>query len=229
MVAVLDADPELAGGLSGSALAQARVQALAPTIAVGVGECDWTPHVHGGDGHLGLLVLEGLLTRREAVGELAYTEFLGVGDVLRPWCEESRTTLPTMARWEVIAPVRVACLDRDFALRVRQWPEIPARLLDRAVMRCRSLGVTLAIHRAVRLEERLSLMLWHLAGRWGHVTLEGTVLPIPLTHEALASLVGARRPPVSVALGKLRREGAVTRGAGGTWVLQPEALAVDTV
>ncbi|HEX4837784.1 MAG TPA: helix-turn-helix domain-containing protein, partial [Solirubrobacteraceae bacterium] len=170
-------------------------------------------------GHLGLLVLDGLLTRRETIGALDYTELLGTGDLLRPWTVGSHATLLTAANWEVLVPTRIAILDRDFALRARPWPEIVATLLDRAVMRSRSLGVILAIHRAVRVEERLELMLWHLADRWGHVTPEGVVVPIALTHDSLGKLIGARRSPVTVGLGNLKRDGVVRRGQRGSWIL----------
>lgn len=236
MVAVLEADPDLGAGLRETALAQARREALAPLIELARGPWTWSaaradagrqpgaaPSPDAGAwtprGHLGLLVLDGLLTRCETVGELRYTEFLGSGDVLRPWIDAHHGG-PAQASWNVVVPARIAVLDHDFALRTCRWPEIPAALLDRAVMRSRSLGVTLAIHRAVRIQDRVLMMLWHLAHRWGHVTARGTVLPIPLTHEALAQLVGARRSPVTVAVGELARQGALRRGPDRSWLLR---------
>lgn len=224
MVTVLDADPGLRAGLTATALAHARREALAPLLCVSPGMWRWRRVGHDPTGDLGLLVLDGLLTRCEAIGELEYTELLGAGDILRPWAEEPHSTLLTVSSWRVITPARLAHLDRDFAMRVRQWPEIHAALLDRATMRSSSLGVSLVIHRVVRVEERLRLMLLHLANRWGRVTSEGIVLPIPLTHHSLACLIGARRSPVSVALGNLRREGAVHRNPEGWWVLQSDLL-----
>jgi hypothetical protein len=43
-------------------------------------------------------------------------------------------------------------------------------------------------------------------------------LDLPLTHEVLSHLVGARRPSVSGALTKLAAQGRLQRNAGG-WVL----------
>jgi hypothetical protein len=221
MVAVLDADPELGADLDSAARSSACREALAPLLTLSRGRWSWDALARDTRGHLGLLVLDGLLSRRETIEDLGYTELLGAGDVLRPWTTPLHATLLTFEQWDVLVPTRVAVLNRDFALRAQPWPEIAATLLDRTVMRSRSLGVTLAIHRAVRVEERLKLMLWHLADRWGHVTPDGTVLPLPLTHESLGRLIGARRSPVTVAAGNLQREGALRRGPGGSWILSP--------
>jgi len=217
MTSVLEADPGLGEGLGPAALTEARREALAPLKRLDPGPWQWQGEPRGS---LGLLVLDGLLVRNEAVGDFEYPEFLGAGDLLRPWSGEQHATLPRDASWEVLIPTRLAVLDRDFALRARPWPEISAALLDRVVMRSRALTLNLAIHRAVRIEERVELILWHLADRWGHVSAEGTVLPIPLTHEALGKLVGARRSPVTVALGRLSRRGVLCRGPGGSWILR---------
>jgi hypothetical protein len=224
MIAVLDADSGLGADLDPADLDAARREALAPLMSLRVGPWSCDPDRAKAHGHLGLLVLDGLLTRRERIGELHYTELLGIGDVLRPWSAEAHSSLLTVATWEVLVPTHIAVLNRDFALRARPWPEITATLLDRAVMRSRSLGVMLTIHRAIRVEERLRLMLWHLADRWGHVTPEGTVLPIPLTHENLGYLIGARRSPVTVAVGNLKREGALRRGPKGSWILSAASV-----
>jgi CRP-like cAMP-binding protein len=68
-------------------------------------------------------------------------------------------------------------------------------------------------------EARLLLILWYYADRWGRVTREGVVLPLRMTHSMLARIVGARRPSVSTALGRLAERGLVERGSGGDWIL----------
>ena len=65
---------------------------------------------------------------------------------------------------------------------------------------------------------RLTLLLWHLAARWGKVERGGIRLPVPLTHQLLGRLVGAERPSVSHALGRLADAGLV-RGHGDEWHL----------
>jgi CRP/FNR family transcriptional regulator, cyclic AMP receptor protein len=225
MVALLEADPSLGAYLEPANLHAARREAFAPTMQLAQGPWHWEQvQMHPGNS-LGMLVLDGILTRRQDVGELSFVELLGEGDLLRPWTSEESTTLAGAASWQVLSPARIALLDRDFALRTRHWPGIAAALLERSSLRSRALVIALAIHGAVRVRDRLLLMLWHLADRFGHVTPRGTVLPISLTHEALAQLIGARRSPVTVALGELRREGLVRREPRGMWLLSGEPPA----
>jgi DNA-binding transcriptional MocR family regulator len=63
-------------------------------------------------------------------------------------------------------------------------------------------------------------ILWHLAERWGRMTLDGVALPLTLSHRLLAQLIGARRPTVSTALGQLAARGEVVRLPGGSWLLK---------
>lgn len=219
MVGILEAEPSLGSHLDPSSLLAAKREAFAPLLGLDRGKLDWEKIPMEAGNSLGMLVLEGMLSRRQDVGDLTFVELLGEGDLLRPWSAEESTTLASAASWRVMAPTRIAMLDRDFALRTRHWPEIAAALLERSSLRSRALVITLAIHGAVRVRDRLLLTLWHLADRWGHVTPRGTVLPIALTHESLAQLIGARRSPVTVALGELRREGLVRRERRGVWLL----------
>ena len=81
------------------------------------------------------------------------------------------------------------------------------------------LAVALAISHHHRVTDRLLLTLWHLAERWGRVTTDGIALPLPLSHQRLADLVGAHRPSVTTAMGTLARSGAVSRRDDGVWML----------
>src|ERR671914_191129 len=72
------------------------------------------------------------------------------------------------------------------------------------------------------LEGRLLALMWAFADRWGRVTREGVVIPLPLTHATLAELVGASRPSVSTTVARLAREGVLTRTPGG-WLLDRSA------
>src|SRR5918998_361959 len=66
---------------------------------------------------------------------------------------------------------------------------------------CHNLAVALAISHHQRVDDRLMLTLWHLAERWGRVRREGIVVPLPLSHQRLADLVGAQRQSVTTAMG----------------------------
>jgi CRP/FNR family transcriptional regulator, cyclic AMP receptor protein len=118
----------------------------------------------------------------------------------------------------VIETTRLAVLDEHFARRLVRYPELVGRLVGRAVMRCRHLAVNMAIVHQARVDVRLHMLFWHLAGRWGRVRSDGTLLPLRLTHSVLADLVAARRPTVTSALSDLSRRGVVSYVDDG-WLL----------
>jgi CRP-like cAMP-binding protein len=86
------------------------------------------------------------------------------------------------------------------------------------VLRSRQLAVNMAIVHQARVDVRLHLLFWHLAGRWGRVRSDGIVVPLRLTHTVLADLVAARRPTVTSALSDLSRRGLV-RAVSEGWLL----------
>jgi CRP/FNR family transcriptional regulator, cyclic AMP receptor protein len=146
-------------------------------------------------------------------------ELVGAGDLLRPLLEGGGDQLLSCeSSWRTLLPVRFALLDGAFARRVRFWPQIGHGLLRRVGARVTNLNVQRAIAAQPRLEVRLALLLWHLAGRWGKVERGGIRLPLPLTHQLLGQLVGAERPSVSHALARLAHNGLVT-GQGDEWHL----------
>ena len=219
-VAVLREDPGLGESLDERAALEADRVAFAPLLTVEPGR--WRPQVdpQRARGHLGLLVLDGLLARHVMIDALGSTEFLGAGDLLRPWGVDSGTLAQATIQWEVLTPTRLAVLDREFAARIVAWPEVTSALLDRTDQRARSLAFQLALRQAVRVEDRVLVALRHLADRWGRVGVQGTSLTLPKTSGAvLARIVGARRQSVSTALSSLRRQGLVERRGDGTWIL----------
>ena len=69
--------------------------------------------------------------------------------------------------------------------------------MGRALARSRNLAVNMAIVHQSRVETRLHMLLWHLAGRWGRVRNDGVIVPLRLTHNVLSDLTAARRPSPS--------------------------------
>jgi hypothetical protein len=175
----------------------------------------WLARAAGGPG---LLVLDGVLALNVRVGDRVCGELVGAGDLLQP----PRGEVEELLSWEQMArallPVRFALLDSSFSKRVRFWPQITQALLRRTGDRLLSLNIQRAITAQPRLEVRLALLLWHLAGRWGRVEPGGLRLILPLTHQLLGQLVGAERPSVSHALSRLAGMGLVT-GHGDEWHL----------
>ena len=149
-------------------------------------------------------------------GDRTAAELLGAGDVIQPWRGEDEELLACDIQWRALVPSRFALLDDAFARRAARWPQITAALLRRAGRRTRRLNLQRAIAAQPRLDVRLALLLWHLAGRWGKVEPGGIRVPLPLTHQLLGRLVGAERPSVSHALARLAEAGLVT-GHGDEW------------
>lgn len=179
---------------------------------------EWKPPTVQRPDALGLLVIEGLLTRSVRVMDRECPELLGAGDLLRPW-DPSSGPLDGEAVWRVLTPVTVAVLDGRFARLVVACPTIVAALLGRATARSRSLCFHRAIGHVRHADTRVLLLLWHLAERWGRVTPDGVALSLPLTHELLAHLAGMRRPTASTALQQLVRSERVVRRGRDEWLL----------
>src|SRR3954470_7889341 len=219
VVRVSELDPELFEAVSDRAAAAAASAAETEWLDVG----SWDPGPLDKRGHYGLLVLEGAFVRRVELGPRDAVELLGPGDVGRPWVSFGGDSSISLAGgWTVHQRARIAHLDRRFATRVAQWPEVAAAVMDRIMRRQRFVTMHLALTQMPKLQTRLRVLFWYLADRWGRVTSDGVVLSLPLTHELVAGLVGARRPGVTSALGELQRSGDFGRRDDGRWILHGE-------
>ncbi len=220
-VALLDADPDLGAGLEEHELEVARRRAVAAVIEVENSEWDPTRITEvGKEGWLGLFLIDGLLIRRVKVGNRAACELFGPGDLIRPWDTDGEyAPLPISVDWHVLKPTRLAVLDTAFALRIAQWPTITSRIVGRVAERARYLALTQAVTHLPRVYARVLILFWLLAERWGRVSPEGVYVTLPLTHEVLGMLVGAHRPPVTIALQRLSRAGLLRRERTDRWLL----------
>jgi CRP/FNR family cyclic AMP-dependent transcriptional regulator len=222
---LLEADPDLARNLPPDTVRAMDPHLVADVLELSVG--DWSvertePH----PGHLGYLVLDGLILRRTELNGARSGELISKGDLIRPWLEEPISF--SNFEWRVMEPARLAVLDQRLGARLCARPELSAALLDRLTLRTRSLAIHAATENMRGLEDRLVTLFWHLAERWGRREHDSVVVPIHLTHETLGLLVGARRPSVTTALGALAQRGALRR-RDGDWVLEglPPALGED--
>lgn len=214
---LLDLDDDLAQEFDLRMRVVARQVATVVVIDVPVGLQDtsaWLPSEQG----LGVLVVDGVLTIDTYVGDRATSELVGSGDLLQRLGPGLDDLLERSCEWRALVPSRLALLDETFAERVRPWPQIGNALLRRAARRADDLNLLRAVACHPRLEVRLTLLLWHLAARWGRVEPGGIRLPLPLTHRLLGRLVGAERPSVSHALARLSHAGLVT-GHADEWHL----------
>src|SRR6187200_2335594 len=176
MISIVDADPDLAEQLDDAQLQRARHEALTRVQHLSPGEWNVAgalePDVH----HRGFLIVSGLLSREVDVLGRSCIELIGPCDVMRPWSwDEAGSHVRAEVGWKVFEDTRLAVLDHALVTRINPWPQ---------------LGVALAIAHHQRVEDRLLLTLWHLAERWGKVTPDGIVVPLPLGHQRLAELVG---------------------------------------
>jgi CRP/FNR family cyclic AMP-dependent transcriptional regulator len=217
---VLDYDPDLAEDLSDEQLALARRQVTADLVQYPTGPWPVGPDDFDQSASFGLLLIDGLLAREVTVAEYTCAELLGPGDVLQPWLRVGPDeSVATEVDWDVVQPVRAAVLDRGFSAAVSRWPEIPAAVSRRLMQRTHWLAFHLAICGLRRVEERLLLVLWHFADRWGTVTPEGIRLDMRLTHDLLAAVTGSRRPSVTNGLRRLTDEGRIRPQPRSRWLL----------
>jgi hypothetical protein len=229
-VRLLEADPDLGALLSPQRRGDAERELVVRTHRLGVGPWDVARLTAASADHVGLLILDGVLSRELVVADHVSAELLGPGDLIRPWQGGSRASLlPVDALWSVLSTMTVAVLDRRFAAEAARYPEITAVLFDRLSERSVRLATTQAISQLTRVDRRLKALFWHLAERWGRVSGEGVVVPLALTHRILGQLVGARRPTVSTALSELAERGELVRRADGSWLLRgdpPDATSL---
>jgi CRP-like cAMP-binding protein len=228
-IRLLDADPDLGALLPDDRRAEAERALVVGTHRLGVGAWDVSRFGGAGGGHIGLLVIEGVLSRELIVADHVSAELLGPGDLVRPWQTPRTGLLPVDAHWWVLSPTTVAVLDRRLAAELTEWPEIIACLFDRLSDRSGRLATTQAISQLTRVDRRLKALFWHLAERWGRVSGDGVVVPLALTHRILGQLVGARRPTVSTALSELAEREELVRRADGSWLLRGDPPDAQTL
>ena len=150
-VQLLEADPDLGMLLSETRRVEAERELVVRTYEVPTGPWDVTRLSGTSGDHVGLLILDGVLSRELVVADQVSAELLGPGDVIRPWQAQNRASLlPVEAVWSVLSPVTVAALDRHFAVELARYPEITSVLLDRFGERSIRLATTQAISQLTR-------------------------------------------------------------------------------
>ncbi len=132
--------------------------------------------------------------------------------------EEGDLLVRPVEAWAVVGPrLRCRALEESSVLlvereRLESWLGDPilaanvVRVLSAQVAE-RELAVAISLEPSV--ERRLLLKLRQLALRWGRVTPDGIRLDLRLTHQELASMVGAVRESITLALGRLAEQGEI--------------------
>jgi CRP/FNR family transcriptional regulator, cyclic AMP receptor protein len=229
LIQLLAQDRELGADLPAGELQRARERVVVPGVTLPVGDEPALARRMDQPGLIGFLVVEGLLLREIEVAGSVAAELIGPGDLIHPGDVRASDLSPLNGRlcWTVLDAAELAVLDRSFTLRAAPWPQIFTRITMRAVWRTQGLALNLAISHQGRIEDRLLLLFWHLAQRFGRVSKDGVRLDLPLTHLTLAKLISAQRPSVTSALGELRERRLLLRNEDRSWLLPlpiPEEL-----
>jgi hypothetical protein len=219
---LLDLDSDLAEALGRDGTARARDRVGAATVRLEAGS--WRPEVLAPEVRraFALIVCDGLIVRELDLAGTITADLLGPGDIVAIE-GNGEPLLTTGEHWHVSGRATVAILDDRVLPALHAWPALSSRLIARAARQAARAAEQRAISQLPRVELRIRALLWHLAERWGRISAGGVVLPLELTHGALGHLVGARRPTVTLALGELARDGAITRREDGAWLLHRDS------
>jgi CRP/FNR family cyclic AMP-dependent transcriptional regulator len=227
-ISIVDADPELGDLLPAAERERARRETRTLVRRLSTGDWDVAAAEEPDAHHRGFLIVDGLISREVEVLGRRCVELIGAGDVIRPWSwDDEGSHVQAEVGWIVLEPARLAVLNHRLVVRMNPWPQLGLELFNRGTRRAHALAVSLAIAHHQRVDDRLLLTLWHLAERWGRVLPEGIAVPLPLSHQRLADLIGAHRPAVTSAIGALTRRDRISRRTDRTWILHgspPEEL-----
>jgi hypothetical protein len=207
---LLDADDDLARELDPAVVGEARRGTAVRVMEACAGPCDLALRLETVGRGPGLLILDGLLSLEVTVGDRVALDLVGTGDLLQPASPRPDELVHHHNSCHALWPTRMAVLDGSFSERVQAWPSLGVALLRRAGRRIAEAEALRAIAGQPRLELRLVLVLWNLAGRWGRVEPGGIRLQLPLTHRVLGELVGAERPSISHAMHRLAESELIT-------------------
>ncbi len=223
-IALADLYSEWATGLSAAELEALREAVLLPVVRVHPGLCDVAACAKAAEaqGLLGAVVIDGLLIGEMWLAGHAAAQIYGPGEVLR-LDHEAHGSLATEHTLHTPVLTSLALLDHRFLAAMRRWPRLAADFFTQAMRQVDRAREHQVISQLTRVEDRLLALFWDLANRWGRVGVDGVSIALPLTHETIGRMVGARRPTVTLGLRALARQGLLRR-EDRAWLLATESL-----
>jgi CRP/FNR family cyclic AMP-dependent transcriptional regulator len=227
LMRLLDVEPELASRLREDDRAEARQQLVVRVQTLPTGG-DVSALGDARDHPFGLIVVDGVLLQDVHLAGRSSVQLLGRGDVLMP--RQAASDLGSALRWTAATQTTLAVLDDRVQAPLALWPGLAIGLMERAAQQLVRAAAHAAVLQLPRVEDRLEATFWDLADRWGRVTPSGIHLPLKLTHDVLARLVGGARPTISLALAALTDRSVVIRRPDGSWLLvadRPPALVPE--
>jgi CRP-like cAMP-binding protein len=223
-VSLTAAFPEIAGSIPPEDRRRAEHTLIAPVLAA----CDQDlagafaairPDVFD------FLIIDGVVLKETNLAGRAALELLGPGDFLAPPLSAVRQVESrALSHYLAHGPVSLATIDGRFTQAARRWPGLFDALHDRLGQQTHRASMHLAMLHLPRIEDRVLALFADLAERFGRVTAEGILIDLGLTHEVIGSLVGGRRPTVSLALHTLASEGLLVRLDRDRWRLAAGAM-----
>ena len=223
-MSLLDIDEEISRAVDPAERPTARRALAGEVVSLPEGVTSLIDDLAADPGVWGFYVVSGVVVRTACVGRTTLPELVGPGEVLGPPARLAGP-VPAEERFCAAEATALMVLDTLAAQACGRWPALLALLARRTGqqrLRATALG---AIRHLPSAETRILVTFWHLAENWGRVTVDGTVIPFPFTHETLGQIVAAGRPTVTLALSRLDREGLVRRLPDGAWLLAPEPQA----
>jgi CRP/FNR family transcriptional regulator, cyclic AMP receptor protein len=221
-IALLDALPELAGGLAPSRLAAAGDALRIATAWIPAGPLGPDDLRHCNE-HGHVVLLEGLVARTMTLEDGSASELLGPGDVLCPPALGPQHNFGLAGydvQLEALQTSRVGIVGGELIAAFAAFPEVIEALLASRARRDAEQAALAVIAQLTGVDRRLVALFRLLAARHGRPTPDGIAVPVAVPHRLLAELVGARRPTVSTALRRLERSGKLRRLRDGSWLLR---------
>lgn len=214
-LAVVDRD--LPYGLDPGAVELAQAVSV-PVHEVGKGR--WMRETRLDD--FAYVVLEGLVLRTSSAEGREMTELAASGEMLgsrSPLPSDFLSDAPCVERWSAATDALVAVISRRQIETLMIAPALTMRIFERIERAAENMRFTLSLAPVPRLADRIYLLLWHYAERWGSRRDGVTYLELPVNQLTMAGLIGANRSSVSLALKDLAQSGRATCSGRRTWSL----------
>jgi CRP-like cAMP-binding protein len=226
LVKVLELVPELGEGLSETDFDDACSALRARFLSLPAGRLDLTSAIDARSAAFGVLILDGIVCREVQLRDQHVMELLGPGDVVVRAPDELSELELGASTTTAVRDLLAVELGSAFVRCAARWPGLMTALVDRLEQQHQRLVAQELIVHLRRADERLLLMLWLLANRWGYVTPEGIHVPLSMTHDLLGQLIAAKRPTVSLAVRELEKGNLLKRLPGGSWLISLPAEAL---
>jgi len=217
-----DAATPSRGGFSGTAarLAEATIQ---------LRRGRWDPRVDApAAGGFAVLVLDGLLMREVHLDRTPAAQLVIPGETIDPFGDHAAVVSEHRVTWLVVRDARLAVLGARFASALSRVPALGVALCRHQLEQAERAARHAAVAQLPRVEQRIVALLCVLAEDRGRVVRDGVLVDLPLTHQAIGQLIGAKRPTVSLALKVLDANGLVRR-RGSEWLVSREATALPAL